>query len=152
MKHISSLISPIYADLGLEEKVILKKIESNWQTLFNSPLSLHTYPFDFKNGELIINVDSSAWLQQIKYMQAMFLQKLSDYPVKSIKLRIGKIKKDTKKQNSLEDGKAIRNTKLSLSKDDEQWIEDSLTPITDIELRETIKKGIEKSLIYQYKK
>lgn len=152
MKPISSVISTIYADLRIEEKVILKKIESNWQTLFNSSLSLHTYPFDLKNGELIINVDSSAWLQQIKYMQAMFMEKLSDYPIKSVKFRIGKIKIDNKKQDSSADDKAIINTKLSLSKEDEKWLEDVLTPITDIEIREAIKKAIEKSLIYQYKK
>jgi len=149
MKHISTIILPVCEDLGLEEKLTLREIEAKWHIMFSSPLSLHACPIDLKKGELTINVDSPAWLQQLKYMQVMIIQKLCEYRVKSIKLRIGKVKK-TQKQDSTE-GFNTSKPKFILPEKDMQWIDNSLSTITDSEIKESVKKAVEKSLIYKNK-
>ncbi|MCX8029959.1 MAG: DUF721 domain-containing protein [Thermodesulfovibrionales bacterium] len=92
MDHISSIILPLCKDLGIEERIILKEVQLKWRSIFGSPVSHHTYPFELKNGELTILVDLPAWLNELKYMQDIILERLSRYNVKSIKLKIGKIR------------------------------------------------------------
>lgn len=152
MKHICSILLPLYKDLGLEEKLILQEIESKWHVFFGSPLSLHTCPVDLQEGELLINVDSPAWLQQLKFMQPMIIQKLGEYPVKSIKLRLGRVKRNVLKKNSAMVLKTSRKPSSMLSAEDDQWLNHTLSVISDIEIKEGIKKAVQTSLAFNLKK
>lgn len=152
MKHICSIILPIYKDLGLEEKLILKEIETKWHVFFSSPFSLHTCPIDLKDGELLINVDSPAWLQQLKFMQPMIIKKLGEYPVNAIKLRLGRVKRDGLKENPTEVLNASRKPSSILSSEDAEWLNQSLSVITDAEMKESIKKAAQNSLALMLKK
>lgn len=146
MKHICSIILPIYKDLGLEEKLILKEIETKWHVFFSSPFSLHTCPIDLKDGKLLINVDSPAWLQQLKFMQPMIIQRLGEYPVKSINLRIGRVKRDGRNENSAVVLNIPEKPSSMLSVEDAEWLNQALSVITDAEMKESIKKAVQNSL------
>lgn len=152
MKHICSILLPLYKDLGLEEKLILQEIESRWHIFFGSPLCLHTCPIDLKDGELLINVDSPVWLQQLKFMQPMIIQKLGEYPVKSLNLRLGKVKKNVLKKDSAAAIKTSTKPSASLSAEDDQWLNHMLSSISDTEIKESIKKAVQNSLNIQLKK
>ncbi len=152
MRHICSILLPLYKDLGIEEKLILQEIESKWHVFFGGPLSLHTCPIDLKKGELLINVDSPAWLQQLKFMQPMIIQKLGEYPVKSIKLRLGKVKRNILKKNSATALKTSKKPSAILLAEDAQWLNNALSAISDAEIKECIKKAVQNSLALNLKK
>ncbi len=147
MQHISSVLLRLGNDLGLQERMLLQQIEESWQETFGKPISLHTSPSDLKDAELTINVDSPVWLQQLKFLQPMMLKKLDKYHLKSIKLRLGKIKRKSKVNSP-----ANKQKISALSKSDREWLNKLLSDVPDAEIRESIKKAIHNSLIHGKKK
>ncbi len=150
MKHIYNALIPLYQNLGLEKKFALHEIISRWHIIFGSPFSNHTCPVDLKDGELIINVDSPAWLQQLKFMQPLIIEKLNSYAIKSVKLRIGRIKKDKVKKDSAITLNPFEKTYV-ISTEDAEWLNDALSIIKDSEIKEIITKIIPKSISYTTK-
>lgn len=146
MQHVSSVLLRLCKDIGLEDKMLLQQIEETWHDIFSEPLSLHTYPADLKDGEITINVDSQIWLQQLKFLQPMILKKLDKYNLKSVRLRLGKIKRKSKH-------KALTKKEKQpvLSKHDTEWLNSLLSEISDAELRESVKRAMQKSICYNYK-
>jgi len=152
MQHIYSVLLQLCKDLGVEEKMLLLQIETEWSDLFNEPLSLHAWPYDLKDGELLINIDSPAWLQQLKFLQPMIMQKLSKYPVKSVRLRLGKVKKKKINKQSFSELNSSKKPFSGIPDGDIESLNGILSLISDGETRETIKKTLRKSPGYHCKK
>ena len=141
MNRLGGLLSPLLKGLGIEEAVRFEGIKGEWTNIFREPLSLHMYPSRLKNGELLINVDSAVWLQQISFYKAEIIRNLGPFGVKDVRFRIGKA--DTKrtppsqrpqqKKSSL-DGAALRQ------------IEETVSGIKDSPVKESIRRAMEKSL------
>jgi len=146
MKNIGLVLQRLSIDLGLQEKIHLQQIAESWQELFGKPLSLHTCPSDLKNGELTINVDSPVWLQQLKFLQPMILKKLEKYPLKSVRLRLGKIKSKPELKKPVH--KPLQPT---LSRSDLDWLNKLISDVSDTEIRESIRKAAENSLHHRFK-
>lgn len=145
MERIKAILSPIYDELGLKNHLILEDIRNKWDDLLGSPLNLHTYPYELKDGELIINVDSAIWLQQLKYMQSIILNNLSNYSIKSIKLRLGKIKK-RRQETNLAENFSKQNITFSMNYDAE-WLKKALQSIKDPDIKEQVKRAVLTSLL-----
>lgn len=141
MKAVGPLLSNIFKDLGIEERLKLSFLQQEWSNLFNEPLSLHTYPYELNKGELTINVDSNAWLSQLKFFSKDIVKKLQDYGVDSVKFRLGKIYKKNPIKNDIKP-----SYRKSLSEKEIEWIENILSTFEDQELKDNIKRVIEISL------
>jgi hypothetical protein len=146
MQDIGSVLHRLSIDLGFQEKMLFQEIEEAWQELFGKPLSLHTCPSDLKEGELTINVDSPVWLQQLKFLQPMILKRLEKYPLKSVRLRLGKIKRKPELKKPVH--KPLAPT---LSRSDSDWLNKLISDVSDTEIRESIKKAVENSLHHRCK-
>lgn len=144
MEKINVILVPLYDELGLQKHLILEDIKNRWDVLLGSPLNIHTYPHDLRDGELIINVDSTLWLQQLKYMQSIILRNLSSYPVKSIKLRIGKIKGRRQETNFA--GNFSKQNITSKMNYDAEWLNNALQNIKDSDMKDQIKRAVITSL------
>lgn len=131
--------------------MLLNQIREAWHELFSKPLNLHTCPCELKNGELLINVDSPVWLQQLKFLQPMIIQKLDRYPIKSVRLRLGKV--NTKSQGKLHvsESKSSKKSSRTISKSDAEWLNWLLSDISDAEMKDGIRKALQNSLSYSYK-
>lgn len=144
MKTVGSLLFSIFRDLGIEDKIRLSSIQEEWDNLFNEPLSLHTYPVDIKNGELTINVDSPVWLGQLKFFKQDMVKKLSAYSIKEVRFKHGRIyQKKRSKVNARGD---LEQKPKPITDADLEWINQTVSVIDDAELKESIRKVIEKSL------
>ncbi len=91
MEKAGSLLEPVVKRLGIESGVRLSRIKNDWHTLFEKPLSLHMSPSRLTGGELLLNVDSPIWIQQLNFLKKEILKKLSRYGVREIRFRIGKV-------------------------------------------------------------
>lgn len=142
MKTTGVIISSLMKELGIEDKMKLDTLRDKWTTLFGEPLSLHTYPAELTKGELLVNVDSPAWLQQLKYFRTAVITKLQAYSVTSVKFRHGRIyrKKDPEPPGG--------NTpaKRRLTEAEKKWIEDTIAEIEDADLREGFRAIMGKAL------
>ncbi|MDI6800975.1 MAG: DUF721 domain-containing protein [Thermodesulfovibrionales bacterium] len=141
MKSAASVLSSIFKNLGIEDRIKLYSIQSEWRNIFGEPLSLHTYPVDLTNKELTINVDSPAWLGQLKFFRQDMLKKLQPYGISNVRLKHGRVY--TKNIQ-----KVAKNDRASkpLNNQDAVWIDQTISNLEDPELRDAIKKAMEKSL------
>ncbi|MEW6107807.1 MAG: DUF721 domain-containing protein [Nitrospirota bacterium] len=140
MLRTDSILSPIIKNLGIDDGVCLARIKNNWYRIFNKPLSLHMYPSKFAEGELLINVDSPIWIQQLGYYKKEIIDKLSDYGVRDIRFRLGKI------YGKRENVPAREHAVKELSREDNLFVSELLSNINDESLKASIRKALEKSL------
>lgn len=123
-------------------------MQAEWHNLFNEPLSLHIYPAEIKDGELLINVDSPAWLGQLKFFTEDIIKKLNAYNVVKVRFKHGRIYSKGFKDSK---GKGIKGAKPSnprpLESYESEWINQMVLNIRDADLKEGIRKAIEKSLL-----
>ena len=144
MKTISSLLGPIFKELGIEERLTIDEIRGEWRTIFNEPLSLHTYPVELTSGELLINVDSPVWLQQLKFFKQDIIKKLARYNIKTIRFKHGKVYVRDEKER--ENQRELPLPPKSLGPSDISWIEEITSGLEDSEVRESVRKAIRKQL------
>ena len=144
MKKVGNLLSGIFRDLGIGDAVKLETLRGEWLRIFREPMSLHTFPSEIKDGDLLITVDSPVWLQQLGFFKQEFPAKLSFYDIKSVRFRHGRIPRDRGALSGT-DGRAERPER-ELRGAEIAWIDETVSNIGDDELKETVRKAIEKAL------
>lgn len=151
MKKVGSLLSSIFNNLGIEDKIKLNSMQRQWHSLFNEPLSLHTYPVKIKDGELTINVDSPAWLAQLKFFRQDIIRKLHTYSISSVAFKIGRVYSRGFNPPEAERGQVLKGTEPSnprpLESPEIEWINETVSTVSDSELQENIRKAILKAVI-----
>lgn len=143
MNRLGELISPFLKQAGIEEAVRLERIKEEWLDIFNEPLSSHMYPISLKDGELLINIDSPVWLQQVSFYKDDIARKLSPFEVKGVRFRLGRIASGDNARTT----KPAQSSGKSISPEAARDIEDAISGIKDQELRESIRKVMEKSFL-----
>ena len=99
-------------------------------------------PASIKEKELLINVDSPVWLQQLTFYKDTIIKKLNGFGIKTVKFKIGRVLPE-KKQD-----KTILEKRL-LTANENSYIEGTVSPVPDQELRDKIKKAMEKSMAFK---
>jgi hypothetical protein len=141
VKRADSLLSSVIKDLGIADGVKFAEIKRDWNTLFDQPLSFHMSPSIFSNSELLIFVDSPAWLQELSFFREDIRRKLESYGVKSIRFRLGRVATNTKKR--------VRNHKAGvkqLTNMEHEVVENMVSSIDDEALKRAMKTTIEKAI------
>ncbi len=144
MKRLDSFLAPLIKDLDLEDGARLSRLKNNWHQIFNPPLVSHMYPSNLSEGELLINVDSPAWMQELHFFRNDIITKLNSYGVRSVRFRIGRVQSTTYHKNSKQfsKGKIFKR----LSDEEIAYIENITCNIPEEELRRKIRKAIEKAI------
>ncbi|MBI4691160.1 MAG: DUF721 domain-containing protein [Nitrospirae bacterium] len=142
MKRTDSLLAPLLKNFKIEDTVRLSRIKSEWQNIFEAPVSLHTSPAFLKEGELLINVDSPVWLQQLSFYKEDIIKKLQGFNVRAVRLKLGRVLSEKKKDKVM----PKRNV---LTENEMVFINETTTLIHNHELRDSIRKAIEKSFVFK---
>ncbi len=145
MKDAASILASLFKNIGMEDRLTLACLQREWVSLFDEPLSLHTYPASLNNGILVVNVDSPLWMQQLKYFKQAMLKKLEAHRINAIEFRHGKIG-HFNRDHTATDPSVRPKKRKELTDEDTDWIEQTLAGLGSPELREQIRKAIEKSL------
>ncbi len=140
VRKIDSLIVPYIKELGIQENVRLTEIKKVWYALFSKPLSDHMAPAHLSSGEILVNVDSPAWLQQLKFFTEEILKKLSPYGVKTVRFKLGNV--SMKRQIKTRSNKKKQRT---LSDQEIVYINETVSPVKDTELSDYIARAMQKS-------
>lgn len=95
MIHISDILSPALARYRPAMDTQMTKIWDVWDEAVGQAIAMNAKPDSFKDGILIVNVSSSAWIHQLKFLeQEMILninKRLDLLLVKQLRFKIGKI-------------------------------------------------------------
>ncbi|BCB95555.1 hypothetical protein JZK55_04770 [Dissulfurispira thermophila] len=146
MKKAGALLSHIFKEIGIEDKIKLTSMQKEWHKLFDEPLSLHTYPIDIRGGELTINVDSPAWLGQLKFFKTDIIKKLYAYNINSVKFKHGRVYKKKRQDAKSDVLKDSKHPTRSITDSESEWLNKTVSTISDPELKENIRKTILKAL------
>jgi len=124
--------------LGIESGVRLERIRRDWNSLFDRTISSHISPASLTEKELLLNVDSPAWMQQLTFCKKELIRKLSSYGITDIRFRLGKVKQAGRQ--SLPPA-----TERDLSEEEVSFIDSVVSDIRDEGLKDSIQKAIRKS-------
>ena len=86
LKNIGDFLNKTLKKYGLFDKIKEQHIYIVWQEEVGERVAAHAKPVFFKNGRLFVNVDSSAWLNELKFLKAKIIKQLNE------KLEINKVK------------------------------------------------------------
>ena len=141
MKKVGSLCVPFIRELGIQDAVRLAAVKRDWHTIFNQPLSNHMSPCTLSHGEILLNVDSPVWLQELQYYKKEILGKLRPYGITSMRFKIGRVSHNISRK------KRDKETKFkSLSPEELSLVEETAAQVDDKELREILQKAMKRSL------
>jgi hypothetical protein len=141
VKRVSSLLKPFIRDLGIEENVRLAQIRRDWHNLFRKTLSYHMSPFAFSNGELLVHVDSPAWMQELNFYRIDILKKMHPYEVKTIRFRLGRVSAKT----SSDDGSRKPETR-KLTDEEDAFVQEAISGFHDEGLKTTVKTAMVRAI------
>ncbi len=151
MDNAGSILASIFKNIGMEDSLTLTRLQSEWATLLDEPLSLHIYPASLNNGKLVVNVDSPLWLQELKFFKQAILKKLEAYRITAIEFRHGRTNPSrfnpTGNQAGMNNGKQIPQPEKNLDDADAEWINQTLATVNDPGLQDRIRNVLEKALI-----
>jgi hypothetical protein len=98
-------------------------------------------PCTLSHGEILVNVDSPVWLQELQYYKKEILGKLRSYGIRSMRFKIGRVSQDMSRTKRHEETRFRVLTPEELS-----LVEDTVSQIDSEELRETVQKAMKRSL------
>lgn len=145
MEKADTLLGPLIRQLGIEPAVRLARLRTSWDGIFAEPLVSHTYPASLSEGELLINVDHPAYLQQFVFLQREILAKLRSFGVTGVRFRIGRVVKKTAKH-------APKSPAVSLGASDREFVESLAGAVQDEDLQAAVRQAATRSLIASTKK
>lgn len=143
MKRADSVLASVIKNLGMEDGVRLGRLKREWSTIFEKPVSLHTAPANLKEGELLINVDSPIWLQQLSFYKEAIIKKLHGFEIKTVRFKLGRVLPEKKQDKTI----PFATKKQALTANNSSYIEKTVFLIQDMELRDRVKKAIEKCIV-----
>ncbi|GEM_PF-484291 len=91
---IKDVIHQVMAGMSVGRPDVQTKIQGSWKKIFSERDRRHINLIGFEKGELVVNVDSPAWLFQMNTHKKKTLEALhQDVPeVTGIRFKIGKVK------------------------------------------------------------
>lgn len=63
---LAKLIAPLIKNLRLEETRDVNHLQERWEATLGKAVAAHTRPGTLNHGELVVYVDSSPWLSELK--------------------------------------------------------------------------------------
>jgi hypothetical protein len=139
VKKTGAVLDPLLKNLGLESGVRLARIKHDWYGIFDEQITSNLFPVSFSDRELLLHVTSPIWMQQFSFHKSEIIKKLGSYGVRDIRFRLGRIPQ--RKQQISPVRKAPE-----LTRENTFFITELLSDISDENLKETIKKAVQKSL------
>ena len=93
MEQIKDIISQVIANISSGRPEVHNKIQRIWQNIVDKKALGHTAIVGLQKGQLVIHVDSPAWLFQMNFQKRKVLEKLKiEIPELShIHFKIGKV-------------------------------------------------------------
>ncbi len=152
MRPVGSLLDQFLKNLGIEEGVSLLRLQRDWPGLLGPPIPSHTFPVDLTEGELLLLVDSPAWLQELKFHRTTIAERLQSYAVRSVKLKYGSLPRQKGRGHSRRMPSGMENEeRAKLHEADKAWVEKTVCAIPDPGVRDAIRSAVEKALTHKKK-
>lgn len=95
LDSFGSILSGVSKRLGLEPRLIERRLQHRWHELVGEPMASHTWPTQIRFKKLYLLVRNPVWLQQLSFLKPALLSRLQAETgpecVTDIAFRIGEI-------------------------------------------------------------
>ena len=78
-KLLSAILPGVVRDKGWRDKLELHSFIPHWKTLLDETTAAHTEPLKIVKGILWVEVENSAWLQQLQYQKMFMLESINGF-------------------------------------------------------------------------
>ena len=93
--HISDILNSALGKYRPAMDTQMTRIWDVWDDAVGKPIAMNAKPDSFKDGVLIVNVSSSSWIHQLKFLEKEMIlninKQLEQISVKQLRFKIGKI-------------------------------------------------------------
>jgi predicted nucleic acid-binding Zn ribbon protein len=93
--HISGILNSVLGKYRPAKDTQMTKIWDIWDDTIGKPIAMNAKPDSFKNGILNVNVSSSSWIHQLKFLEKEMIlninKELGQKAVKKLRFKIGNI-------------------------------------------------------------
>lgn len=93
--HISDILTAALGKYRPAMDTEMTRIWDIWDMAVGKPIAMNAKPDSFKDGFLIVNVSSSAWIHQLKFLEKEMILNINKHldqeVVRQIRFKIGKI-------------------------------------------------------------
>ena len=131
--------------LKLTQNLILYRTFNKWAEIAGKQVAEHARPERWQRGTLIIRVESSSWMQELSFLKKEIVARLQKYlpdiTVKTVRFEVGEL--PPQYLDAVEESKAYE-TKI-LSADENEFIEQAVSQISDEDTREAAKKAMHRA-------
>ncbi len=142
---LSATIYKILKERGMQSRLPEYRISSRWASTVGPAIAQHAQPRTLRGGRLLLIVDSPAWMQQLSLMKPEIIGKLNSNlgadTVRDITLKLGEIASLPAQLPEREQFPEV------ITREERKMIDQSVHAVGDDELREAIKRMIEKHLL-----
>ncbi|MGH7740588.1 MAG: DUF721 domain-containing protein [Candidatus Eiseniibacteriota bacterium] len=76
MEVVSGVVARVLRGLGLEDALLGWRAVQEWPEIVGPRLARRARAVDFRDGTLIIEVDGSAWMQEVGYLKRELIRKI----------------------------------------------------------------------------
>lgn len=94
MDQIKDIVKQVIGNMSSGKPEVHNKLQRLWQNILDKKATEHTALMGLRKGELVIHVDSPAWLFQMNLQKRKILERLqTEYPeLSAIRFKLGKVK------------------------------------------------------------
>lgn len=94
MEQIKDIVKQVIGSISSGKPEVHNKLQRIWQNVLDKKAIEHTAIVGLRKGELVIHVDSPAWLFQMNLHKRKLLERIqTEYPELSvIRFKLGKVK------------------------------------------------------------
>lgn len=143
-----SSISPVLKNLaqsfGWEKGIAVALLESRWTEAVGEAIAAHTHPDEIRFDTLQIRVDSAVWMHELSFLKKALIEKVNRFlgknGIRNVQFKIGAIPTKTAPRQNLPSPQG------EPGEEEAALLHQLLSPVSDEELRKTIRKALRKHL------
>jgi hypothetical protein len=147
LDKLSSTLGSVLKSHGLQGSLGEYRIQVQWDKTVGALIARHARPRSVRGKKLYLSVDSPAWMQQLSLLKPQLIEKLNGAlgkgMIKDIMLTLGEVDPPERAEEEAP-------APMPLSAEERERIEQYVGDIPDPELRDAMRRVIEKD--FQSKK
>jgi len=131
---------------GMEGRLREYRIFGQWDRAVGAVIARHAQPLSLRGKKMALIVDSPAWMQQLSLLKPEIIEKvnrrLGHNAIRDITLKLGEVapRGDAPQELSV-------SVPADLARDEREKIEHALQEIPDAEIRESVRRVMEKDFL-----
>jgi hypothetical protein len=144
LDKLSDTLVKVLQVRGMEGRLREYRVFGQWDRAVGAVIARHAQPLSLRGKKMTLIVDSPAWMQQLSLLKPEIIEKvnrrLGHNAIRDITLKLGEVAPRGEASEEL-------SVPADLNRDEREKIEHALQEIPDAEIREAVRRVMEKDFL-----